>query len=181
MLVMGGSLGARTINEAVAALVTRRALPAKWQILHLSGRRDYAFMQAEERTPFGENRVVLLPYLDDLGDAYAVADLAICRAGASTIAELAAVALPAIVIPYPHAAEDHQSANARAFVAGGGALLLEDSRVDADTLWWMLSPLFEGDRLAAMHATLRAQSVGDPVSTILARIDALLDRRTNVT
>jgi UDP-N-acetylglucosamine--N-acetylmuramyl-(pentapeptide) pyrophosphoryl-undecaprenol N-acetylglucosamine transferase len=70
ILAVGGSQGARSINEVVAALVTRRALPAEWQILHVSGERDYEYMQAEERTPFGENRIVLVPYLRNMADAY---------------------------------------------------------------------------------------------------------------
>lgn len=181
IVVVGGSQGARSLNEAVAALVTRRALPAAWQVLHISGTRDFDYMQAEERRPFGDNRVVLLPYLDDLGDVYAVADVAICRSGASTLAELAAVALPSILIPYPHAAENHQAANALAFAAGGGALVLEDARVNADALWWMFRTLLEGDRLATMRASLRAAALGDPVATILARIDALVERRTHAT
>lgn len=176
ILVMGGSQGARSINEAVAGLITRRALPAQWQLLHVSGERDYAYMQAEERAPFGENRVTLLAYLDDLADAYSVSDLVIGRAGASTLGELAAVGLPSILVPYPFASEDHQTQNARAFVGQGAAVLLEDRELNADSLWWTLSKAMEPQRLTIMRAAARSLAPGDPIARIVARIDALQAR-----
>lgn len=176
ILAMGGSQGARSINEAVAGLITRRALPAQWQLLHVSGERDYAYMQAEERVPFGENRVTLLAYLPDLADAYSVSDLVIGRSGASTLGELAAVGLPSILVPYPFASEDHQTQNARAFVAQGAAVLLEDRELNADSLWWTLSKAMEPQHLTAMRSAARSLAPGDPIATIVARIDDLQSR-----
>ena len=177
ILAVGGSQGARSINQVVAALVTRRALPPEWQVLHVSGERDYAYMQAEERTPFGENRVVLLPYLRDMADAYALADIAIARAGASTLGELAALGVPSLLIPYPHASENHQLQNARAFEAVGASAVIEDRDLNADSLWWTLRSVMEAQRLASMRKAARSLAVGDPVATILTRIDALASRR----
>ena len=177
ILVVGGSQGARSINEVVAALITRRALPPEWQVLHVSGERDYAYMQAEERTVFGENRVVLVPYLRDMADAYALAEVAIARAGASTLGEFAALGVPSILIPYPFASEDHQLLNARAFEAAGASAVIEDRNLNADSLWWLLRSVMEPERLAAMRNAARSLAAGDPVSTILARIDALASRK----
>lgn len=177
IVAVGGSQGARSINEAVAALVTRRALPRDWQILHVSGRRDYAYMQAEEREPHGENQIVLVPYLADLADAYAAADLVIARAGASTLGELAALGMPAVLVPYPHAAEDHQRLNAELFVQAGAAVVLEDEALDADRLWWTLREAMQPERLGAMRAAARSLAGADPVGAIVARIDALITRR----
>ncbi len=174
ILAMGGSQGARTINEAIAALVTRRALPADWQVLHICGERDYEYMQAAERTPFGENRVVLVPYLRDMADAYALCDLAIARAGASTLGELAALGIPAMLVPYPFAAEDHQAHNARKLADRGAAVVIEDRALDADSLWWTLREVMQTDRLNEMRAAARAFSNRDPVATILARVEALV-------
>src|SRR5579875_2368438 len=115
IVVMGGSQGARSINEATTALVTRRTLPATWQLLHVCGRRDYEYMRAEQRVRPGENDVRLIEYLDDPAPAYAAADIVVSRAGASTLAELAVTATPALLVPYPRAAEDHQRLNAQAF------------------------------------------------------------------
>lgn len=177
ILAIGGSQGARSINESVAALVTRRALPPEWQILHVSGERDYAYMQAEEREPFGENRVALVPYLHDMSAAYALADLAIARAGASTLGEFAALGIPSILIPYPFAAEDHQLRNARAFEAAGACAVIEDRELDADSLWWSLREVIAPERLSAMRSAARSLAPGDPVAAILTRIDALVSRR----
>jgi UDP-N-acetylglucosamine--N-acetylmuramyl-(pentapeptide) pyrophosphoryl-undecaprenol N-acetylglucosamine transferase len=181
ILVIGGSQGARSINESIAALVTRRALPADWQILHASGERDYAYMQAEERTPFGENRIVLVPYLREMADAYALADFVIARAGASTLGELAALGLPSILVPYPFAAEDHQTKNARAFETAGAAAVIADRDLNADALWWTLREIMEPARLQRMREAARSLAMRDPVATILARIDALSPRNSVAT
>lgn len=177
ILAVGGSQGARSINEVIAALVTRRALPQDWQILHVSGERDYEYMQAEERALFGENRVVLVPYLRDMADAYALTDLVIARAGASTLGELAALGVPSILVPYPFASDDHQLRNARAFESAGACVVLEDRELNADTLWWTLRSAMEPERLSAMRTAARSLAAGDPVATILARIDSLASRK----
>lgn len=177
ILAVGGSQGARSINEAVAALVTRRALPADWQILHLCGERDYEYMKAEEREAYAGNAVVLLPYLPDMADAYALSDAVIARAGASTLGELAALGIPSLLVPYPFAADDHQTANARAFESGGAACVIADKDLSADTLWWKLRDVMDPQRLAAMRAAARSLASGDPVTAILARIDALTSRK----
>ena len=156
ILAVGGSQGARSINEAVAALVTRRALPADWQILHLCGERDYEYMKAEEREKYAGNAVVLLPYLPDMADAYALSDAVIARAGASTLGELAALGIPSLLVPYPFAADDHQTANARAFESGGAACVIADKDLSADTLWWKLRDVMDPQRLAAMRAAARS-------------------------
>jgi UDP-N-acetylglucosamine--N-acetylmuramyl-(pentapeptide) pyrophosphoryl-undecaprenol N-acetylglucosamine transferase len=178
ILAIGGSQGARSINEAVAALVTRRALPPLWQILHASGERDYEYMRAEEREPFGQNHVVLVSYLREMADAYALADLVIARAGASTLGELAALGLPAVLVPYPHASEDHQTANARAYEAAGAAAILPDRELNADSLWWLLRDIMEPERLQQMRNAARSLSAKDPIATILARIDRLASRKS---
>ncbi len=176
ILAVGGSQGARTINEAVAALVTRRALPPNWQILHLCGERDYEYMQAAEREPFAENRVVLVPYLRDMADAYALCDLAIARAGASTLGELAALGIPALLIPYPFAAEDHQAHNARMLEARGAAVVIEDRALNADSLWWTLREVMQSERLDELRSAARTLANRDAVATILARVEALVSK-----
>lgn len=174
ILAMGGSQGARTINDAVAALVTRRALPDDWQILHVSGERDYAYMKAEERTPFGKNKIVLVPYLNELAEAYAVSDMAIARAGASTLGELAAMGIPSILVPYPFAADDHQTVNASAFTDAGAAISIDDAVLDGDQLWWALREAFEPARYEGMRAAARSLAPHDALEAILARIDERL-------
>lgn len=176
ILVVGGSQGARSINEAVAALATRRALPPDWQFLHVCGERDYAYMRAEESRPLGDNRIVLVPYLADMADAYAVSDLTIARSGASTAGELIALGMPSILVPYPFASDDHQRRNARALEACGAAVVIDDARLNADSLWWTLRDLMERPKLNAMRAAARALAPGDAAGAIVARIDGLVSR-----
>jgi UDP-N-acetylglucosamine--N-acetylmuramyl-(pentapeptide) pyrophosphoryl-undecaprenol N-acetylglucosamine transferase len=177
ILVIGGSQGARSINEAVAALVTRRALPQEWQILHVCGERDYEYMKAEESSPYQGNAVVLVPYLRDMADAYALSDVVIGRAGASTLGELSALGMPSILVPYPFASDDHQTANAREFEKAGAAVVIADRELSADSLWWTLREVMQDERLTKMRAAARSLGSEDPVATILARIDALVPRK----
>ncbi|HEV2261973.1 MAG TPA: undecaprenyldiphospho-muramoylpentapeptide beta-N-acetylglucosaminyltransferase [Candidatus Rubrimentiphilum sp.] len=177
LLAIGGSQGARSINEAIAALVTRRALPPEWQILHVAGERDYEYMQAAQRAPFGENRVVLVPYLREMADAYAISDLVIARAGASTLGELAALGIPALLIPYPFAAEDHQARNATVLAQHGAAVTIEDRALNADSLWWTLREVMQPEKLDKMRAAARSLGGRDAVATIVARVEALVSQK----
>ncbi|MBV8150565.1 MAG: undecaprenyldiphospho-muramoylpentapeptide beta-N-acetylglucosaminyltransferase [Candidatus Eremiobacteraeota bacterium] len=174
VVVMGGSQGARSINLATSALVTRRTLPANWWIVHVSGERDYGAAHAALREKPAENRVTLLPYLDDPGPAYAAADLVVARAGASTLAELAATGTPSLLIPYPHASEDHQAANARVFEDAGAAAVVADASLDGDALWWKLQDLAaKTETRAAMAAAAAALAPTEPAATIARRVTAL--------
>lgn len=150
-IIFGGSQGARSINVATSGMVARRRLPPNWQILHIAGERDHTWMAAERKVEANENRYHLVPYLDKMELAYAAADVAVCRAGASTLAELAVVGLPSILIPYPHAADDHQRKNADVFVRHDAAVMIEDKKLDSDSLYWSLLDVLEPNKLAAMR------------------------------
>ena len=171
ILVFGGSQGARSINVATSAMVARRRLPATWQVLHITGERDSEWMTAERNVDRNENRYVLLPYLAEMPLAYAAADVAVCRAGASTLAELATAGVPAILIPYPFAAEDHQRKNAEAFEQVDAAAILDDAALDPDSLYWKLVEVTAQDRLEAMRAAVaqlaRPRALHDMVERIL--------------
>ena len=121
MLVFGGSLGARTINEA--AVEAFRAAP--FRVLHAAGTRDHAALAPRVD---GEH-YDLRPYIDDFGEALAACDLCVARAGGS-IFEIAAAGKPAILVPYPHASADHQTANARWMAEAGAAVVVPDARAD---------------------------------------------------
>ncbi|HEX3548836.1 MAG TPA: glycosyltransferase, partial [Candidatus Elarobacter sp.] len=177
VVVMGGSQGARSINEAVAALVTRRTLEGGAQVLHVSGERDFAYMQSEERTLAEGNRVQLVAYLADPADAYAAADVVVARAGASTLAELAVTATPAILIPYPFAADQHQAHNAALFAQSGAAVVLPDAELDGDRLWWTLREVLEPDRNRAMRTAARSLIPRNAAAAIVARIEARVPAR----
>jgi UDP-N-acetylglucosamine--N-acetylmuramyl-(pentapeptide) pyrophosphoryl-undecaprenol N-acetylglucosamine transferase len=112
-----------------------------------------------------------------MADAYAAADLVLARAGASTLGELAATGRPAILVPYPHAADDHQSANAAAYAATGAAVVAGDRELIAGKLRTILADVTAPSRLEAMRACAQRLQETDPVATILTRIDALLARK----
>jgi len=151
VLIFGGSQGSRTINVATSAMIARRRLPRTWQVLHASGERDHEWMKAERKVETSGNRYHLVKYLDDMALAYAAADVAVCRAGASTLAELAAVGLPSILIPYPHAADDHQRKNARLFAGHNAAVVIEDTGLDPDSLYWALVNALDPDKNVVMR------------------------------
>lgn len=173
LLAMGGSQGARAINDALTALIKSDGLPPGWQLLQVTGEREYDRVRAE----LGTSDSVVRPYLNDVADAYAAADLVLARAGASTLGELAALGKPAILVPYPHAADDHQAANAERFTAAGAAVTLADRELAGGRLRFALVECAEPSRLESMRAAAARLNAGDPVATIVARVDALLARK----
>jgi UDP-N-acetylglucosamine--N-acetylmuramyl-(pentapeptide) pyrophosphoryl-undecaprenol N-acetylglucosamine transferase len=177
IVVMGGSQGARSINDAVAELVTTRPLPAGWQLLLISGERDFALLRARLAAAPDAAAVRLVPYLADPADAYAAADIVVARAGASTLAELAITATPAMLVPYPFAADDHQGANAALFAAGGAAVVVPDAELNAGSLLATLSKCLDSGQLADMKVAARALTPGGAATRIVERITALLAPR----
>ena len=127
LVCFGGSLGAVAINDALVGLKERLLSLPNLHVIHATGAEGYdATAAALTLTPEEEARWHLSAYVDDMGDVLAASDLALCRAGASSVAELAAVALPAILVPYPHATADHQRVNA-AWLADAGAARIVDN------------------------------------------------------
>lgn len=150
LLVFGGSQGARSLNRAaMAAAPEIRA--AGIQVLHIVGPKN-----TEEPEPADGPEYVTLPYCDRMDLAYAAADVALCRAGAMTCAELAAVGLPAAYVPLPHG-NGEQRLNAEPIVQGGGGLLVEDAELSRDWIVANLLPvLSDADQVARMsEATAR--------------------------
>ena len=142
VLVFGGSLGARSINRAAV----KAYAGAPFHVLHIAGARDFAELSAPGP------HYVLLEYVENFGQALLAADLAVARAGGSVF-ELAQYGLPAILVPYPHAAADHQSSNARWMADAGAAVVIADEQLDSERLARETAALL-GDpgRLAAMAA-----------------------------
>src|SRR5580704_678739 len=170
VLVFGGSQGARTINVAVSAMVARRRLPPEWQVLHVTGKRDFEWMAAERKAEHNDNRYIAVGYLDDMALAHAAADVVVSRAGASTLAENAVSGLPALLVPYPHAAEDHQRKNAQVFATRGAAIIVEDAELDADSLYWALLDVMNDDKRASMSAAARGLSQPRALHHMVERI-----------
>jgi UDP-N-acetylglucosamine--N-acetylmuramyl-(pentapeptide) pyrophosphoryl-undecaprenol N-acetylglucosamine transferase len=172
VLVFGGSQGAASINAAVLASLSDLVGLAV-QLLWLTGPADYPrISETIRQRGMGSNAGVLVfSFVDGMDRLYAVADLAVCRAGATTIAELMRAGVPSILIPYPHAAADHQTENARAMAEAGAALLISDA--DASRrLFSVLRELVQEPAALKMMAE-RARALGSPdAATVLA--DAVL-------
>jgi UDP-N-acetylglucosamine--N-acetylmuramyl-(pentapeptide) pyrophosphoryl-undecaprenol N-acetylglucosamine transferase len=154
----GGSLGARRINDAVVALAGAWRQRSGIAIRHVVGVRDWDEISAAAAAlPGGAGLVYQqVRYEDRMDLVYAAADLAVCRAGASTVAELAAVGLGAILVPLPGAPGDHQTANAMALVTAGAAVLIADRDLNGTSLAEVLAPLLaDKDRLAALSEAAR--------------------------
>jgi len=169
-IIFGGSQGARTINVATSGMVARRRLPPGLQVLHIAGERDHEWMAAERKVEANANRYQLVRYLDKMELAYAAADIAVCRAGASTLAELAVVGLPSILIPYPHAADDHQRKNAAVFERHNAALVIDDKKLDSDALYWALLQVLTPEKLSAMRFGAASLSHPRALQTMVERI-----------
>lgn len=170
LLVFGGSQGAHTLNRAaVEYLVKNREIQGILQ----TGKRDYDWVMSRLGGEGG--RVFISPYIDDINLAYRVADVALARAGALSVCELAAVGLPAILVPYPYAADDHQVFNASTLVEAGGAVLIEDSDLDAETLGNALGTLLGNpERLPDMRKAMLSVARRDAASRIADDIVSLL-------
>ncbi|HEY2073512.1 MAG TPA: UDP-N-acetylglucosamine--N-acetylmuramyl-(pentapeptide) pyrophosphoryl-undecaprenol N-acetylglucosamine transferase, partial [Gaiellaceae bacterium] len=156
VLVFGGSLGARLLND-LALDAWAESGPA---VLHLSGERDYESLRARPKRP----DYVLRPFIDEIGLAYGASDLAVARAGGS-VWELAAAGLPAVLIPGEFATGGHQRKNAEWFAQAGGAVVVPESGV-ARVPEVVSSLLADPDRLAAMSAAMRAAAKPDAAERI---------------
>lgn len=179
LLAMGGSQGARSINDALTSLLKTDGLPEGWQLIHVTGEAEYDRVKAALRgspslAPQGD---AIRAYLNDVSDAYAAADLVLARAGASTLGELAAIGRPAILVPYPYASEDHQRANAEMAARTGAAVVVDDRELIAGKLRSVLSDVTRPARLAELRAAAQRERAADPLATILARVDALTMRK----
>ncbi|NLG83552.1 MAG: undecaprenyldiphospho-muramoylpentapeptide beta-N-acetylglucosaminyltransferase, partial [Firmicutes bacterium] len=182
ILVMGASQGARSLNEALLTCLPRLLLQPRLQVLHIAGRRNYETVQealAHLRLPPAmAARVVVAPYIYNIADAYAVADLVVSRAGAISLAEMTARGLPLILVPFPYAAADHQVFNARALEAKGAARVILDRELDGERLYREIAVLLrDPSRLVRMRRA--SQACGRPEATekIVTGLMDLLDRR----
>jgi UDP-N-acetylglucosamine--N-acetylmuramyl-(pentapeptide) pyrophosphoryl-undecaprenol N-acetylglucosamine transferase len=169
VLVMGGSQGAHGVNEVVVASLPRFTA-APIQFIHLTGKEDedYVFERYQkEGIP-----AFVGAFYHRMEEAYSVADLAIARSGAASLTELAHFGLPAILIPYPHAADNHQFFNAEIFARAGGAELLEQSKADGTTLGSLIDRLLsDPKKLSRMSAQMRGLASDDAALHIAAVLE----------
>lgn len=173
VLVVGGSLGAKAINDCVPeALAT--LLPSI-ELTHQTGKTTYAETVAAYEKMGLQDQVNVVEYIEDMDDAYANTDLVIARAGALTVSEIASVGLPAVFIPLPHAVDNHQFLNASFLVEAQAAVMLEQSALTVDSLRDTVSKLLDGDTLLAMANRAHQQSHEQALSIMIQRITEVIE------
>jgi len=176
LLVVGGSQGALAVNTAVVAALERLKKQGRWfDVLHQTGEADYERV-LRLYTDLGI-RGSVTPFIEDMARGYANADLVVGRAGAGTVSELAALGRPSVLIPFPYAANDHQTTNARVLSDAGGAELLMQADLDGDSLARILAR-FDDDREALAHMGRRAAEKGrrGAARAMAEELEILLER-----
>ena len=164
VVVMGGSLGARSVNDAALDLFDRWRTRSDVAVRHVAGRRDFERVRdllRAERSPGDVLEYELLAYDDEMADAYARASLFVCRAGAITCAELTVTGTPAVLVPLPGAPADHQTRNAAALAGGGAAVVIPDAELDGARLALELETLL-ADRARLDEMSHAARALGRP-------------------
>ena len=173
LLVFGGSQGAHSINQVmIQSLAGLRAQVAGLHIIHQTGERDYNEAQAAYLAAGGPAEVY--PFIDDMPAVFARSDILLCRSGASTVAEVTAAGKPAIFVPFPRAADDHQKRNAEALQRAGAALMIEETSLTPELLVHTLGMLFANPanvaRMASAARSLAHPSAAQEIATMAARL-----------
>jgi UDP-N-acetylglucosamine--N-acetylmuramyl-(pentapeptide) pyrophosphoryl-undecaprenol N-acetylglucosamine transferase len=154
VVVVGGSLGAQALNSGVPQALALMPLDQRPQVLHQGGVKHLQTLQDNYAQAAVDAELV--PFIDDTASAFAQADLVICRAGASTVSELAAVGVAALLVPFPHAVDDHQTVNAQFLVSQTAGWMMPQSELTPEHLAAFLSRL---DRAQLLHAAKQAYAV----------------------
>lgn len=179
LLIMGGSLGAVAVNSlAVQLLGTLR--DNNIRIIHQCGDKDYArTKEAYKSHGYTEEEIntMLFPFIDNMAQAYAKTDFALCRAGATSIAELAATKTPALFIPFPYAANDHQTANAQNIVDAKGAIMVQESELKKYPMDNILLAILENKQeLREMAENIGKLAQKDAAEKVAAQLFKLLEK-----
>ena len=170
ILVTGGSQGARRLNELSAQAAGK--LPAETQVLHIAGALDFARVS---EIAHGRPGHKVLGFCDQMPAAYALADLVIARSGASSLTEIAISGHPSILVPYPFAADDHQTRNAEVFANAGAAKLVQERDLDAEKLASLATSILQDlPTYKRMAKAARALAIPDAAERVCAAIEATL-------
>jgi len=170
LLVVGGSLGAKALNDTVPQALALIPLAQRPQVIHQSGEKQIDALRANYDAAGVEAQ--LTPFIDDTAQAFAEADLIVCRAGASTVTEIAAVGAAALFVPFPYAVDDHQTTNARFLVEAGGAWLVPQPEFSPASLAQTLQGL-DRQQLVAMATRARQVQKTGAVAAVVSACEQL--------
>jgi len=157
LLVVGGSLGAQALNEAMPKALAQMPAQARPRVVHQSGERHLETLRANYAAAGVEGELVA--FIDDMAQRYAEADLVLCRAGAITVAELSTGGMASVLVPFPHAVDDHQTANAAFLADRGAAILLPQKELEPERLAALIRGL---DRPLLLEIARKARALGKP-------------------
>ncbi|MBS7778872.1 undecaprenyldiphospho-muramoylpentapeptide beta-N-acetylglucosaminyltransferase [Acidovorax sp. CCYZU-2555] len=166
LLVVGGSLGARALNDVVPQALALIPAALRPQVLHQSGAKQIDALRANYAAAGVE--ATLTPFIDDTAQAFADADVIVCRAGASTVTEIAAVGAAAVYVPFPSAVDDHQTTNARFIVDAGGGWLLPQGELGAEMLSNMLQNMQRSTLLERAEQAKNMQKIEATTAVVRA-------------
>ncbi len=178
VLIAGGSQGARSVNRAVVRWLKNNEIKKNWKIVHATGRNNYSEVLAYYNkigvNPEEKSYLQMLPYIENMGQFMAAADLFVGRSGATTVSEIIARGIPAILIPYPFAAEDHQTANARFLEENGSAIILPDEELEAGKLASLVEELLNDrkrlEKMGRKSVFLRQGNSVEKISKVMETV-----------
>lgn len=162
ILVLGGSLGAKKLNEVIPQTLSALGDEYKFEIKHQCGERHFSDTEATYKE-YNVN-VEVMPFINNMAEVYAWADIVICRAGALTVAELAATGIASILIPFPYAVDDHQTENAKYLSGEGAAVLIQEMQLNIGKLKELLLKLCHAPE-QLMQMAIKARSLSKPMAT----------------
>lgn len=170
ILSMGGSLGAKAINEAMLEVISNRWQANNCTFMHATGKdcKDFPERLAENGVDLNAKNIIVRDYINDMHRCLAAADLVICRAGASSLSEFQALGKPSILIPYPFATENHQFHNAKALADKGAAIVIEEKDLTSAKLMQQIDTLLESPgKLDSMGRAAKSMAVTDAQARIV--------------
>ena len=177
ILSMGGSLGAKAINESMLEVIANRIGKNDCWFMHTTGKdcKDFPERLAEKGVDLNNKHIIIRDYIDDMHRCLAAADLVICRAGASSLCEFQVMGKPSILIPYPFATENHQYHNAKALADKGAAILIEEKDLTSAVLMQHIDTLLETpDKLINMGIAAKQMAVTDATERIVKVIENIV-------
>lgn len=177
ILSMGGSLGAKAINDSMLEVIANRTQKNDCWFMHATGKdcKDFPDRLAAKGTDLNNKHIIIRDYIDDMHRCLAAADLVICRAGASSLCEFQVMGKPSILIPYPFATENHQYHNAKALADNGAAILIEEKNLTPAVLMQHIDTLLESPgKLTQMGVAAKKMAVTDATERIVKVIESIV-------
>lgn len=179
ILVVGGSLGAQVLNQTLPEAFKMLSNATAISVWHQTGKGNLGSVEdAYKLHTFDDNKIKIAEFIDDMDAAYAWADIVICRAGALTVSEIAAAGKMAVFVPFPHAVDDHQTANAQYLVMANGALLMPQGQFNKQSIVELLSPyLAKPILIKQMAANAHKQAILDATECVAMHCEQATNKR----